>query len=261
MNEQIFDWGENSEKILRGEGYSTFHSRFKEQVAVVRYLLDKGFTKEEVYEEWKKTKPKDILYADDEHEKKEVFGRVWRKAQRWVNRFYSSVTIYQEEVDFINNMSVIMWIKQYILTLLCVYKYYRQTWCCYTNRIKCFCYSQTYVLNEREEYTLKMCECLKNYAPYTTVIHDSNVAFKMNFAQALGTPLATIKNPSQAQELFKYLKDTRVCSQCGKTFEVNSAKLRRDICKECYRKNRHAKQYRAQKARRKKNAQHFTTNQ
>lgn len=241
MNEHIFDWIENSEKILRGEGYSTFHSRFKEQVALVRYLLDAGYSKESIYEKWKWTNPKEIMFEEDEEEKRRIFGRVWRHSKRWENRLYGPIIIYQEEIDFINNMSVILWIKQYILTMLCVYKYYHQTWCCYTNRIKCFCYSKTYVQNEREEYTLKMCDCLKNYAPYTTVIHGNNVAFKMNFAQAIGTPLTTIKNPLQCQALFKYLKDTRVCPCCGKTFEVNSAKLRRELCDDCYRKQRSKK--------------------
>lgn len=250
MNEQIFDWAENSEKILRGEGYSTFHSRFNEQVALIRYLLDRGATKEECYFKWKLTEPREILYAEDEQEIRELFGRIWRRAQKWENRFRTSITIFQEEIDFINNMSVILWIKQYILAMLCVYKYYHQTWCCYTNRIKCFCYAQTYVQNEREEYTLKMCDCLKNYAPYTTVIHDSNVAFKVNFAQSLGTPLATIKNPMYVQELFKYLKDTRVCPCCGRTFEADSAKLRRDLCDVCYKKMRYAKQNTLRKERR-----------
>ena len=263
MNEHIFDWVENSAKVLKTKQYSTFHSRFREQVALVRYLLDQGLQKEEIYEKWKETNPHEIQYADDEQEKKEVFGRVWRKAKKWHNRFYSPITIYQEEIDFINSMSVILWIKQYILAMLCVYKYYHEAWCCYTNRIKCFCYSQTYVQNEREEYTLKMCECLKSYRPYTTVIHDSNVAFKMNFAQMMGTPLITLHNPAYVQDAFQYLKDSRICSKCGKAFEVNSAKLRRDMCEECYRKERARKQYELQKQsrRRKKNAQHLTTNQ
>ena len=240
MNEHIFDWAENSAKVLETKKYSTFHSRFREQVAIVRYLLDRGYQKDEIYEAWKETNPHEIQYADDEQEKWEVFGRVWRKAQKWKNHFHAPITLYKEEIDFINNMSVILWIKQYVLTMLCVYKYYRQTWCGYTNRIKCFCYAQTYVKNEREDYTLKMCDCLRQYSPYTTVIHDSNVAFKMNFAQAYGTSLVTIKDPTRVQELFGLLKDTRVCPTCGKTFEVTSS-IRRELCDECYKKVRNKK--------------------
>ena len=241
MNEQIFDWAENSEKVLRTGQYSTFHSRFREQVALIRYLLVQGHNKERIYELWKSTNPHEIQYADDEQEKREVFGRAWRKAQKWRNIFRSPITIYKEEIDFINKMSVILWIKQYVLAMLCVYKYYRQTWCGYTNRIKCFCYSQTYVQNEREEYTLKMCDCLREYSPYTTVIHEGNVAFKMNFAQVLGTPLATIKNPSEVSELFQYLEDSRVCPRCGRRFSGNFAQLRRDICDDCFKEEKRKK--------------------
>lgn len=241
MNEQIFDWNENSEKILRGEGYSTYHSLFREQVAVIRYLLDRGKTKEEIFEIWKSTSPKEILYADTEEEKWEFFGRVWRKAKKWVNRLYPPIQIYQEEMDFINGMDVTPWVREYVLVLLCIYKYYGQTWCAYTNRIKCFCYSQTYVKIEREQYTLKLCDCIKEYNPYTTVIHDCNVAFKINFAQCLGTRLATIKNPSEVQKLFPYLKNEKVCACCGALFTYNSGRIKRTICDECYRKERNRK--------------------
>lgn len=237
MNEQIFDWSENSEKILRGEGYSTFHSHFREQVAVIRYLLDRGYSKEEIYERWKATAPKEILFADTEEEKREFFGRVWRKAQKWTNRMYPPIVLYKEEIDFINAMDVVPWIKQYVLTLLVIYKYYGQTWCAYTNRIKCFCYAQTYVKIEREQYTLKLCDCIREYCPYTTTIHDCSVAFKVNFAQCLGTRLDSIPNPSQVQKLFKYLKSEKICTCCGKSFQVSS-KVKRTVCDSCYKKQR-----------------------
>ena len=242
MNEQIFDWNENSEKILNGGGYTTFHSHFREQVALVRYLLDRGKSKEEIYDQWKQTNPKEIEFADTEDEIREFFGRIWRKSKKWINRLYPPIQIYQEEIDFINGMDVTPWVREYVLTLLTVYKYYGQTWCAYTNRIKCFCYSQTYVKIEREQYTMKLCDCIKNYKPYTTVIHDCNVAFKINFAQCLGTRIATIKNPAEVQKLFPLLKKERVCSCCGKVFSYKTGKLKRTECDECYAKRRYQKQ-------------------
>ena len=256
MNEQIFDWGENSEKILRGEGYTTFHSRFREQVALVRYLLDRNHEEEEIYGIWKNTNPETILYADTEEEKREVYKRVRVAARKWQNRFYSSVMVYKEEMDYINQMDEPLWVKQYVLCMLVVYKYYQQTYCQYTNRIKCFCYSKTNVKFERSQYTLTLCDCIKNYRVYDTVIHDSNVAFKVNFAQSLGTPLARIKSPAYVEELYKWLKDSRVCTCCGKSFECSSKSLRRMLCDECYRKERN----RAKNAN-KKRIRQFTTNQ
>ena len=55
MNGYIFDWDENSEKILNGEGYTTVGHQFMEQVALFRYLMDHGYTKDDVDKVWRNT--------------------------------------------------------------------------------------------------------------------------------------------------------------------------------------------------------------
>ena len=42
MNDYIFDWAENSEKILAGGGYTTKVHQTFEQIMLFAYLREKG---------------------------------------------------------------------------------------------------------------------------------------------------------------------------------------------------------------------------
>lgn len=235
MNGYIFDWDENSEKILNGEGYTTVGHQFMEQVALFRYLMDHGYTKDDVDKVWRNTNS--ILYqktCGDVDEIERLFARIWGKAAKWKNNFKGNeIVIYQSEIDFINNMEVLPWIKQYVLTLLCVYKWWGREWCKYDKKIRTFCFSCTDIKKERDRNAEKITECIDKYHPYEVKIIDISLSFKITFGET-DSIVAKISNPRNIDKVLKLIKNLKICLNCGSAFEYNSHSISNCLCPDCH---------------------------
>ena len=235
MNGYIFDWDENSEKILNGEGYTTVGHQFMEQVALFRYLMDHGYTKDDVDKIWRNTNS--ILYqktCGDVDEIERLFARIWGKAAKWKNNFKGNeIVIYQSEIDFINNMEVLPWIKQYVLTLLCVYKWWGKERCQYTKEVNTFCYAATNVKRETDYNAIKLSECISKYNPYELFISKVSM-FSMTFCVNNGIEIARLRNPRHIETVFSFLKNMKICSVCGCEYEYNSHSIHNSMCSKCY---------------------------
>lgn len=247
MNGYIFDWDENSEKILNGEGYTTVGHQFMEQVALFRYLMDHGYTKDDVDKVWRNTNS--ILYqktCGDVDEIERLFARIWGKAAKWKNNFKGNeIVIYQSEIDFINNMEVLPWIKQYVLTLLCVYKWWGREWCKYDKKIRTFCFSCTDMKREEERCAIKIHECIEEYKPFESKIVDLALSFKINFVQRnnLDDIVCKFPNPRYLIQAMNYLENKKICEDCGEKYEYDSFSCRFNLCPKCRKKRRYKKQY------------------
>ena len=55
MNDYIFDWAENSEKILAGGGYTTKAHQTFEQKMLFAHVGEQGYSKDEIVSLWIKT--------------------------------------------------------------------------------------------------------------------------------------------------------------------------------------------------------------
>lgn len=235
MNGYIFDWNENSEKILNGDGYTTVGHQFMEQVALFRYLMDKGYSKDDVDRVWRNTNS--IAYqkvADDKDETERLFARIWGKAAKWKNNVQGNeIVIYQSEIDFINNMEVLPWIKQYVLTLLCVYKWWGREWCRYDKKIRTFCFSCTDIKKERDRNAEKITECIDRYHPYEVKIIDVSLSFKIMFGES-DSIVAQISNPRDIDRVLKLIRNSKICLNCGNTFEYNSHSILNCLCPDCH---------------------------
>lgn len=244
MNGMIFDWEENCERILNGEGYTTSNHQFMEQAVLFRYLMDKGHTKDEIFDLWLSTDSQLLqkLKADNE-EINFMFGKLWSSASRWKMTSYPPIRLFQKEIDFINSMEVLRWVKEYILTLLCIYKFFGKKWCKYDSKIKAFCFSVTSHGRERDEHKLKISECLNKYQPYEISMFDTTLSFKMTFVQDEGEEVATIKNPRHIYEVFNLIKCEKTCEQCGSIFSYNSKTIANKLCPTCSKKKRYKQQY------------------
>lgn len=235
MNGYIFDWDENSEKILNGEGYTTVGHQFMEQVALFRYLMDHGYTKDDVDKVWRNTNS--TLYqktCGDIDEIERLFARIWGKAAKWKNNFKGNeIVIYQSEIDFINNMEVLPWIKQYVLTLLCVYKWWGREWCKYDKKIRTFCFSCTDIKKERDRNAEKITECIDKYHPYEVKIIDISLSFKITFGKT-DSIVAKISNPRNIDRVLKLIKNLKICLNCGNAFEYNSHSILNCLCPDCH---------------------------
>lgn len=244
MNNVIFDWESNSLKIMETGRYSTNNRQYLEQLNLISLLIEQGYDKQSIYSIWKNT---DSLILskikDDIDEIDFVFNRIYLNAKSWKVSKGNQIKIYQEEIDYINSLEVLPWIKEYLLALLSVYKFYSKPWCLYSEDIRRFCFSTTYYGRERDKMRIHLSDCLNRYEPYRIYTGENGAYFKCNFAKETGELLVTIEEPRQVQETFKYIKNEKVCNECGNKFEYNSKTIRNELCPECSKKLRYKKQY------------------
>lgn len=236
MNDYVFDWAENSEKILNGEGYTTKVHQTFEQIMLFCYLREKGYNKEQIFDLWIKT---DSLLlqkiGDDKDQRDKYFGKLLSDSTKYKIEKGNEIKIYQSEIDFINKMEVSMWIKQYVLTMLCIYKWYGKEWCRYDNKIKRFCYSCTSQKKENNSSNSKvLSECCNEYNPYVVRYKDASVVFKQNIENS-GNVLSTINNPRNVLECMKLLKCEKTCIKCGRVYEYNYHNKHLSFCPKCYK--------------------------
>ena len=243
MTGYIFDWKENSEKILDGEGYTTHRHQFMEQTMLCRYLIDRGYNRFEIFDLWRESRPLTVqAFENDSDEVSFIFERVWEAAQYKHIKSYKEIIIYQEEIDFINSMEIFLWMKEYLLTMLCVYKYFGTPWCRYGSKLRAFCFSVTSQKRERQESMKHIKRCLKEYSPYTISMAGTSLSFKFNFVRGSGVEAGRIKNPRYAQDLFGLLRCEKRCERCGATFEYTHRTIKKKICPVCYKIEREKKQ-------------------
>lgn len=246
MNEYIFDWEENCRKIIQTKRYTTNSHQFREQAVLFRYLHNLGKTKDEIFDFWKTTDSKLLQQANnDEEDINYIFGKLWSASSYWKMTSNYSIKIYQQEIDYINSLPVYLWLKQYLLALLCIYKFYGKKWCKYDSKIKAFCFSVTSAKREREEHKEKIKNCLEKYHPYELSLIDTTVSFKINFLckDIKATPIKEILNPRYIEEIIPLIKNERKCEQCGEVFTYSSQTLSATLCESCRRKQRHKQQY------------------
>ena len=243
MNDYIFDWAENSEKILAGGGYTTKAHQTFEQIMLFAYLREKGYSKDEIFSLWIKT---DSLLlqkiGDDKDQRDKYFGKLFADSTKYKIEKGNRIDIYQSEIDFINNMEVSMWIKQYVLAMLCIYKWYGKEWCVYNDKIKRFCYSCTDAKKEQEWNIKALSNCINIYKPFYINNRDNFFFFFFLFCANFGE-VFSINNPRCVCDLFYLLKNIKTCENCGCVFTYNAYSAKTKLCSDCKKKERYKKQY------------------
>lgn len=233
MNDYIFDWAENNEKILAGGGYTTKVHQTFEQIMLFAYLREKGYSKDEIFDLWVKT---DSLLlqkiGDDKDQRDKYFGKLFADSTKYKIEKGNRIDIYQSEIDFINNMEVSMWIKQYVLAMLCVYKWYGKEWCVYNDKIKRFCYSCTDAKREKEKYIIGISNTLNEYNCYQIRHMNGSIVFKFVDIKKNNNTIS-ISNPRYVNRIFEYLKCEKACRCCGKIFTYNYKTTKATNCREC----------------------------
>lgn len=248
MQQYIFNWIKNSENILTGKGYTTYRNQNMEQIALFSYLLKEGYTKEEIYEIWVDSSSLSVIKTEgDEEQRMMIFNYLFTKAQKFVIPSTNSINIYQEEIDFINSMLVFKWIKEYILVLLCIYKFYNTEYCIFNNKLRRFCFSMTSQRREWSSSGEKLSDCVTRYHPYSIISKKENLYLKMNFCRQEGKLIKTLSSPEEATQLYYLIKCEKKCKDCGRIFNYSSYTINSEVCAECAKKRLHKLQYRCHK--------------
>lgn len=241
MNGYIFDWEENCKQILNGLGYTTKSHQTYEQIMLFRYLIDKGFSKDQIESLWVKTNSLIVQKTEgDIQERNRWFGRILEAVSKKKIEAGNTIKIYKEEIDFINGIIVSKWIKQYILAMLCVYKYCGKEWCKYDNKIKRFCYSITDTKKERESNSLMLSRVIGKYNLYEINQCFNTVSFKMNIKTDNKKLLLSLSNPREIEKILPFIKNEKVCAECGEVFEYNNHNSHLNICPKCYKRYRNS---------------------
>lgn len=241
MNGYIFDWKENCKQILNGGGYTTKSHQTYEQIMLFRYLIDCGLSKDRIEDLWIETDSLIIQKTkDDQQERNRWFGRILEAAAKKKIEDGNEIKIYKEEISFINDLVVSKWVKQYILAMLCVYKYYGKEWCKYDNKIKRFCYSVTDTKKERESNSLILARIIKEYNLYEINQCFNTVSFRMNINTDNKNLLLSISNPREIGKILPFIKNEKVCVECGDVFEYDNHNSHLNICPKCYRHYRNS---------------------
>lgn len=241
MNDYIFDWAENSEKILAGGGYTTKVHQTFEQIMLFAYLRERGYSKDEIFNLWIKT---DSLLlqkiGDDKDQRDKYFGKLFADSTKYKIEKGNQIDIYQSEIDFINNMEVSMWIKQYVLAMLCIYKWYGKEWCKYDVKIKRFCYSCTRLKREFENSAKTLSESINLYKPYIITNRGEHSVFKVTFVKKDRQFVKSLSSPRELKNILTLIKNEKKCKKCGKIFEYDHHTKHLELCRDCWIKMRNS---------------------
>lgn len=246
MTDMIFDLIENCDNILAGKGYLAKKHNNYEQSAFIKYLIEQGLTLDNVKDIWYKTKQEEFEGVEDVIVDA-VFKRLLSKSRNILLIKREPIKIYSGEIEFLNNLNVYMWEKQYFLILLCVYKYYGREWLETSKRLRQFCFSVTDAKHERDRHSEILCKDRIKYKVYDVNSRadkkDRSVtSIKVTMPMDVGEVVAEIPNPRYIDEkILGLLTCTHVCSQCGAIYEYTPKGIDVFLCPKCYKKERNRK--------------------
>lgn len=257
----ILDWYSHCNKVLKNdhldrEDPSDNKSFFKQEVIYVRFLIDRGYTKDEVREKWLALD--NGVASEFRHDKEQLlvqFNKTYDKARSnsysFVSRCQplSPISLTKAEIKKLNSLHAEKWIKEYLLGLLVFYKFS-------TQRKSSVEYSPTlsnWLLRQiRTRYRFRsyrdargaIMKVIREAKPrpvkfFPVQKGERYTSYSMpTIMREEDSVVCTISDLNSLTEGFAYIKDNKcVCAECGKVFTINS-KTKRTLCEECYKKYR-----------------------
>lgn len=226
--------------------------KLRQEIVYIRYLREyKHLNKMGSFNKWK------ILHGgiadligEDENELEYRFDLLWTSSlnQKYNTKEYNTeikpITIYQSEVDFLNNLDAPLWIKQYWGALLFYYKFESQkTSVVYKNStINAWCIRHTCF--KSKNYGGNCQDIIAKYKKQNSVdiikdyIVASTPAYKPMFAVNDGEVFGKYVNIDEIDQFINSIQQGfKKCELCGSSFKISS-KTKRKICDLCYIKKR-----------------------
>lgn len=250
MSYKIFNWKENCRSIIETGKYSTIKHQGQEQIVLVRYLLDLGKTRQEVYDFWKTTDSRIVKAANEDLIELEIgFNNIFRCAQKTrILEFQQvhTISIYNSDIDFLNSLDCPLWVQKYLLALLCVSRYYGSVDVICDSELEHFLFNKAGKLTTSLTYYKKVLQELRaKYNLYSFSVSSGNYLtryLKLGFGtiSSDSTIVGCIASPNDCDKLFGLLQEQTVaCVKCGKSISrYNHLKRKMFLCDECYKKFR-----------------------
>lgn len=213
-----------------------------DDVILLKYLQEQGYTKEEAFEIWKPIYESVYgVYNPDQTFGPTMFEGVWNKASKFAQKHIKLITIYENELDIINNMTCPKWIKEVVLLVLATvksknkYEYHElpiSKLIKFSSITRRTADNVMQVRKIMEQYGLLRCEVEEWYDEIDgeTTLIDKYIFI---FPKPEGDPVFTVQNVLETQQYFKLITMYKICVTCGSKFIYNM-NTKRDVCKSCW---------------------------
>lgn len=251
---RVYNWKYNCEQILKNDAYTTKNQIFKEQIYLVRYLLDQNNNDQEVaYNIWKKI-PSKYTVGNSEYSIRGLFHVLLNKAAKITAQdFIDKIVIYQGEIDYINKLDVHVNFKHFLLLLLAYSRSNNRSYNMWDHIIRSELLHLAGWKRVDEDILAQIAEWNHKYCLYEVfsvvmhsgrevVKHCSNILLHYDRVDEKDAQYEFNTVEEVAQIFHKFAQQKRICPTCGVFFNISS-KAKTDLCPACYtkyRKKRHA---------------------
>ena len=267
----------NSERMLKTGEFQTEYFHNDEMTWLISYLRNvKKLDEKDIFVKWVpfylKNENVTPEYARDQ------FKSFWASSYKYVMKDKNpEIVIWQEEIDYINSLPIAQWIRQYMFILILhvrttgneLYDYlplgdYRKFLSTTNEHVSEMKDTLMKILRQYDfvkdveiEEHHDILETFDEYGnpcdvEYDVVIKNNRLQIKSPICKYGGEIGYRYKTILDGLKDLQEIKDTCICSECGKEFEFNN-KTQTSICRECYKKdlqkrrNNYRKQWRKSK--------------
>lgn len=251
----IVDWARNGEQIyqtkrLTLEDFADRKTTFRQEIMYIKYLQEAlGFNKEQCQQEWKQIINGSAAdKINDPDECKIFFNFLWGRATSpQYNKFQCAkkldpITIYQEELDFLNALQTPLWVKQYWCAMLIYYKFQKQNLPANTVFIQRNWLASLWALSltdsKEKRYsnlqdTIAQWQLRQGVPVMKYLVNGTLNLYHPEFICDQGHVCIQIDNIEQSAIVLTYLVNQIRCSNCGEWF-TRSEHCQRTLCLKCY---------------------------
>ena len=261
----IVDWNKNCKNIfnthhLKDDDPYDKKLKVRQEIIFLQYLEKiKKMPEKEIYRQWENIDNGIAnIFASEEEQKIIEFSRLLVKSRKikydqvQLGNDLKPIVIYWEEINFLNNLNVPLWVKQYWGCLLFYYKFASQlqTRVQKTKALNSWCVRQVDYKDQRYGS-----ECQDLIASYKRKLKENIIqdilqkrserfpVYKPAFLCTTGITVATYDCLDQIGNFLQLINNKTVFPSCGKSFDKKS-KTKRVLCDECYKIYR--RQYQSQ---------------
>lgn len=240
----------NSERILSSGVYQRKEWNFKEDKWFIKYLIDSGWDKEQIYYKWLEiflTRERNTYLMDDARNLFEHFYKKAEKIKKLIR--YPTIKIFQQEIDFINNSKAPLQVKQLSLLLLAYcklsrsYQFIDGIFEVLLVSLKRMTEAKRQIRREDTSLSgaLESCGaiCKIEINKHSCYFPDQNEYDykRLTFARKSGNVAFETSTILDIPKYFSLLHCRTTCPICGKEYDV-SPKSKTELCPACQKEKR-----------------------